>query len=65
MAEDPANERADVRGRQRGRRHLIQQRLEEVMVAPIEERDANAAPAREHARGGEPAKSAHDDEQVR
>ena len=39
--EDPADRRGDVAGRQRRRRHLIQQRLKQMMVVAIEQRDAH------------------------
>ena len=38
-AENPADRRGDVARRERRHRHLIQQRLEHVMVAPIDDRD--------------------------
>ena len=47
-AQDPADRRRDVARRQRRGRDLIQQRLEQVVVVAIEQRDADrrAAPAR-------------------
>ena len=36
-AQDPANRRRDVAGRQPGRGHLIEQRREDVVVAPIDQ----------------------------
>ena len=41
-AQDPADRRRDVARRQRRHRHLIEQRLEDVMVAAVDDRDANA-----------------------
>ena len=48
VAQDPSNRRRDVTRRQDRHRHLIQQRLENVMIASIEERhiDARLAQAR-------------------
>ena len=42
--QDPADRRGDVARRQRRRRDLIQQRLEHMVVASIDERDLRPAP---------------------
>ena len=60
MPEDPADRRRDVAGRQRRGRHLVEQRLEEMVVMPIEQRDAHPFAAQDF-RGREPAESAADD----
>ena len=54
-AEHPADRRGDVARRQRRRRHLIEQRLKDVVIAPVEQRDAASRvfakhPARRQAR---------------
>ena len=62
VAQDGAERHRDVRRRQDGARHLIEERLEEVMVAPVHQCDAHVA-AGEPARGveaGEPAAHDHD-----
>ena len=41
-AQDVADRRRDVAGRQPGRRHLVEQRLEEVVVAPVDHDDVHA-----------------------
>ena len=63
-AQDPADRRRDVAGRQRRRRHLIQQRLEDVMVAAIDERDPHRRPP-QRARGVQAAEAAADDDDAR
>ena len=64
MTQHPANRRRDVAWRQRCRRHLIQQRLEEMVVVAIDQRDANRR-VPERARGVEAAEPAADDDDVR
>ena len=64
MPQNPADRRRDVAGRQRRRRHLIEQRLEDVMVVTVEQRDANRRPG-ERARRVESAESAADDDDMR
>ena len=44
-AQDPADRRGDVARRERRHRHLVEQRLEHVMVAPIDERHLHRLPA--------------------
>ena len=39
MAEDPADRRGDVGRAERGGRHLVEQRLEEVVVGAVDDRD--------------------------
>ena len=62
-AQDPADRRGDVAGRERRGRDLIQQRLEDVMVTAIDQRDANVRVAKS-ASSGQPAKAAADDDDV-
>jgi len=64
MPKNPTNRRRDVTRGQRGRRHLVQQRLKHVMVVAIEQRNAHAG-ARERARGVQSAESTADDDDVR
>ena len=52
---------ADLRRREGARRHLVGQRLEEVEVAPIDQRDVDRA-ARELQRGLQAAEAAADDD---
>jgi hypothetical protein len=62
MAQHPADRRRDVARRQRGGGHLVEQRLEQMVVVAIEQRDANRC-ARQRARGvqaAEPAAENHD-----
>ena len=58
--QDPANGRRDVAWRERGHRHLVEQRLEDVMVAAVDDRESNLR-APQRARRVEPAKAAADD----
>ena len=62
-AQDPADRRRDVAGRQRRHRHLIEQRLEDVMVAAVEDRHADAR-APQRAGGIEAAEAAADDDDM-
>ena len=43
VVDDTANGRGHVGGRQAGRRHLIEQRLEQMVIAPIDEGDVSVA----------------------
>ena len=52
--------RGDLGGRQNRRRHLIEQRLEDVMIAPVDQNDVGIA-SLQRARRGDPGKSAADD----
>ena len=60
MTEDPADRRRDVARRQRRGGHLIQQRLEEMVVVPIDERHPHRRGG-ERARGIQPAEAAAND----
>ncbi len=62
-AQDPSDRRGDIAGRERRGRDLIQERLEDVMVATIDQRDANVRVAKS-ASSGQPAKAAADDDDV-
>ena len=62
-AQDPSDRRGDIAGRQRRRCDLIEQRLEDVMVAAIDQRDANVRVAKS-AGSGQAAKAAADDHDV-
>ena len=62
--EDRAERRRDVRGRKRPRRDLVEERLEEVEVAPVDERDVGRR-APERARRLEAAEAAADDHDAR
>src|SRR5215471_12764033 len=64
MAKNPANRRRDVARRQRGRRHLIEQRLKDVMVVAIEQRHLHGRTG-EHSRRVESSKATADDDDVR
>ena len=61
VAQDVAQRFRDVRRRERRGRDLIEQRLEEVMILAIEERDAHADLA-ERLRGLQSAEAAADDD---
>ena len=61
LAEDRAQRLGDVAGRQRARRDLVQQRLEQVEVAPVDERQADLGIDAEAARGVQPGEPATDD----
>ncbi len=54
----------DVGGGERGGRHLIQERLEEIVIAPIHDGDANRG-AGEALHGLEPAETGSHDDDVR
>ena len=61
--QDPADGRRDVAGRERGHRHLVEQRLEDVMVPAVEDREPNPR-APQRAGGVEPAEAAADDDDM-
>ncbi len=63
VSENPADRRRDVAGRQRGRGHLIQQGLKDVVVVAVEERDADRS-ARERPRRVESAETSADDDDM-
>jgi hypothetical protein len=63
-AQDPADGRRDVAGRQRRRRNLVEQRLEDVVIVPIDERHANGRP-RQGARRVEATESTAENHDVR
>ena len=48
-------------GRQHARRHLVQQRLEQVVVAAVDQRDVDGQVAEEPG-GGQPAEATSDDD---
>ena len=62
--QDPADRRGDVPRRQRRHRDLIQQRLEDMMVAPIDQRDPHRRAA-QRPRGIQAAETAADDHDMR
>ncbi len=64
VAQDGADRRSDLGRRQAGRRHLVEQRLEEVVVAPVDDRDVRIG-AGEPQRGAEAAKARADNDDVR
>ena len=59
-----ADRLGDVGGRQRRRRHLVEQRLEQVVIAPVDQRDADIGVA-ELPGAGQPAEPAADDDHMR
>jgi hypothetical protein len=61
--QDPPDRRGDVRGGELGGGDLIEEGLEEVVVLPVEERDADRR-ATERARGVETAETAAEDDDV-
>lgn len=61
VAEDFADGRGDVRGAEGGGGHLIEQRLEEVVVAAVDESDAGGR-VFEGLGGGDAAEAAADDD---
>ena len=60
-ANDRADRRADVGRRERCGRHLVEQRLKDMMVAPIEDGHGDRR-LRQRFRGGEARKAAADDQ---
>ena len=63
-AQDVAQGRRDVRGGQPGRGHLVQERLEGVMVVAVHERDAHGR-VPQGARGREAGEAPADDDDAR
>src|SRR5262245_56166827 len=61
---DATNRRGDVAGIENRSCHLVQQRLKEVMVAPIDKRDADGCLTQTEGRV-EPAKASAQDHHVR
>ena len=59
-AEDGADRPGDVAGRERGRRHLVEQRLEQMVVVPVDQRDLGRR-AGQGARHLEPAEAGAED----
>ena len=64
MTEDPADRRRDVAGRQPGRRDLIEERLKDVVVAPVDEQNIDRRVTKCFC-GVEPAETAADDDDAR
>jgi len=64
MTQDAPNRRRDVARIQRRGRDLVEQWLEEMMIAAIDQRESNRLIAK-HTSGGNPAESAADDHNVR
>ncbi len=63
MTEDPADRGRDVAGRQRRRRDLVEQRLKEVIVVAVEQRDPQPC-VPENFHGGKAAEPAADHDHV-
>ena len=61
VAQDVADRRRDVALGEYARRELIQQRLEQVMVGPVDDCDIEVGGAPQLLRGEEPAEPASDD----
>ena len=59
--EDPSERRRDVAGRKRGRRDLIEERLKQVVVVTVKQRDPKGLPTQDLARL-QPAEAAAKDE---
>ena len=64
LSQNPADRRRDVAGREPGGRDLIEQRLEDVMVVPVDERDVDRR-LRERLGGAQAAEPAADDDDAR
>lgn len=64
VAQDPADRRRDVAGRQRRGGHLVQERLKEMVVVAIEQRDARRR-AGKRPRRVQSAEAAADDHYMR
>ncbi len=62
--ENAADRPGDIGGRQRGRRHLIEQRLEAMVVLPVDHDDLGIGAA-ERLRRLEPAEATTDDDDAR
>src|SRR5256714_13255105 len=60
MTQYPADGSGDVARRQRRRRHLVQQRLKDEMIRPVDERDIDVGTS-EDMRGGDSPEPAADD----
>ena len=62
VTQDASNRDRDI-GRRQGRgRHLVEKRLEQVVVAPVDERDPAGSPSqRTHGRDAAEAAAHHDD----
>ena len=63
-AQNRADRPRDIRRRQACRRDLVEQRLEQVIVVPVDDRDVGVG-ARERLRGEQPAESCADDDDAR
>ena len=63
-SQDGADGRRDLCRRQAGRRHLVEQRLEEVVVAPVDDGDVDSG-AGQAVSGGKAAKARADNDDVR
>ena len=63
VAQHPADRRGDVARRQAGRGHLIQQRLEDVVIVAVDQRHSHRR-APERLGGKQPAEAAADDHDV-
>jgi len=59
--DDVADRRGDLPGRQHARRHLVQQRLEQMVVATIDQRDVDGSVG-EHPDRRQPTEAAADDD---
>ena len=59
--QNAADRRGDIGRRKAGGRHLVEQRLEQVIIVPVDHRDVEGA-AGERFRGGQPAKPGTDDD---
>jgi hypothetical protein len=55
--------RCNVRGRQQRSGHLVEQRLKEVMIRPVDERDANGLTSK-GPRSGKPTKATTENDDV-
>ncbi len=64
MAQDPADGRSDIAGRQGSSGHLVQERLKQMMVVSIDQCDVDRS-GFQAARGFEPAEAAADYDHVR
>ena len=65
LAQQPPNRRRDVARRQHGRRHLIEQRLEEMVVRAVEQRDVDVRRCCSPRAASEPREAAADDHDAR
>ncbi len=63
-AQNAADRRGDVGGRKAGRRHLVEERLEEMIVVAVDDRDAERR-AGKRLGGGDAAESRADDDDAR